>query len=400
MPRTHTSHTDLLETRKTVRLETGLTFMEYASNRMLVKNLVRSDVTHVTKDTTGWRNPSGYSVLDYQVEPFRGSRTVATRYKLLPFYDQDVVITGWQSDLPAPVFSDPNSLPWPSANEIARAEVSALLKVRDQKFNAALAIKEADKTAKLIGDRVFTLYSSYRHFRRGRFSEAAKALGIRGPKSGKGSANNWLEYQYGWMPLLQDIHGAYGEITRPYRYGGMPIGVKARVNSVEERKIVTPLDVFSVESQIQYQFRTQVCLWYRIDNEALFAASSVGMVNPLEIAWELTPWSFVVDWLIPIGDVLGALTATSGTTFIGGTRTLTTTGTCSDVLSGGSQTAEPGGVYERKITGTGNATQRRRIFKMQRSLYYSSPFPVPYYKSPISTGHALNALALLRGLFK
>jgi len=255
-------------------------------------------------------------------------------------------------------------------------------------------------SASLIEDRVLKLYRSYKAFRKGNVRGAAKELGIRFSDKGKSASNNWLELQYGWLPLLQDIHGAYEELARPHRFGGMPIGVKARVARVERENRTKPLNPGSIDSTLVYEYRTQVCLWYRVDNEWLATASAVGMINPAELIWEAIPWSFVLDWIVPVGDVLGALTATVGTTFLAGTRTQTVKVSCTDVLNGGSFVSGAGSSYEYEATLSGNVTQSRRTFKMQRDVYRVSPVPTFYYKSPVSTGHALNALALFRGLFK
>lgn len=389
----------IAQRRETKSISSG---QSYITNGLVYgpsKKLSRSDIIHITRDFAGWRHPSAYEVTDEVSSGFNGTRVLKTRYKNQPGYDTDFTVSGGHDDLPYPSLRA-NNIPWPPGNDIGRAEVSALLKVRDQKFNAALALAEADKSAALIGNRVTSLYRAYSSFRKGNFKQAAHHLEIKPPRSGKGSANNWLEYQYGWMPLLHDIYGAHEELRRPFRQRNLRIGVKSRVSSEDRVENVSVFNPFKVKSVIRYRFRTQVCLWYEVQNEALLTASATGLVNPLEIAWELTPWSFVVDWMLPVGDVLGALTATSGVTFVSGTRTLTTEANCQDVLEGGVQVIAPGTSYEYSLEGVGTANQSRRTFKMNRSLYFSSPFPSFYYKSPISTGHALNALALFRGLFK
>jgi hypothetical protein len=47
----------------------------------------------------------------------------------------------------------------------------------------------------------------------------------------------------------------------------------------------------------------------------------INIGNPLEWAWELIPFSFVVDWAFPIGDWLGALDAMTGVNSTIGTVT-------------------------------------------------------------------------------
>jgi hypothetical protein len=41
-----------------------------------------------------------------------------------------------------------------------------------------------------------------------------------------------------------------------------------------------------------------------IENLDLALASQLGVVNPASIAWELIPFSFIVDWFLNVGDFL------------------------------------------------------------------------------------------------
>lgn len=61
-------------------------------------------------------------------------------------------------------------------------------------------------------------------------------------------------------------------------------------------------------------------LYARIDPEwsGTRALNQLGLANPLALAWELTSLSFVVDWILPIGQVLNALTASAGLSFVNG----------------------------------------------------------------------------------
>jgi hypothetical protein len=40
--------------------------------------------------------------------------------------------------------------------------------------------------------------------------------------------------------------------------------------------------------------------------EDISVARSLGMVDPLQVAWEIVPYSFVVDWFLPVGSFLSA----------------------------------------------------------------------------------------------
>jgi hypothetical protein len=41
--------------------------------------------------------------------------------------------------------------------------------------------------------------------------------------------------------------------------------------------------------------------------------ASIGLINPSTVVWELIPFSFVVDWFLPIGNFLHGLSALTGT---------------------------------------------------------------------------------------
>lgn len=44
----------------------------------------------------------------------------------------------------------------------------------------------------------------------------------------------------------------------------------------------------------------------------------LGLDDPLGLIWELTPYSFVVDWFLPVGQWLSSFRSIKGLTFQGG----------------------------------------------------------------------------------
>jgi hypothetical protein len=49
-----------------------------------------------------------------------------------------------------------------------------------------------------------------------------------------------------------------------------------------------------------------------IRDASLKQLSQLGITNPALLVWELIPYSFVIDWLIPVGDFLSSLDALVG----------------------------------------------------------------------------------------
>lgn len=49
-----------------------------------------------------------------------------------------------------------------------------------------------------------------------------------------------------------------------------------------------------------------------VRNPNLHLASQLGLTNPASVAYELVPYSFVLDWVLPLGPFLSSLTDFSG----------------------------------------------------------------------------------------
>lgn len=69
--------------------------------------------------------------------------------------------------------------------------------------------------------------------------------------------------------------------------------------------------------------------YYTVENPLYRILSSVGLLNPAAIAWELVPLSFVFDWFYNIGDFLERQTADTGLTPLKAWETIDVRGTAS-----------------------------------------------------------------------
>jgi hypothetical protein len=291
----------------------------------------------------------------------------------------------------------------PPLNDKSRAEIQALLKVKDMKVNAAVFLAEGKKSVVMIADRLHKLAQAAIAVKHGKPSDALRLLGYtKGAKSrnraslhgtSKGFASDWLELQYGWLPLVDDIYGIYEAHRTKYPDIGYVFSGKKRIHY--ETETVTALpgskssmgNLYRLECLDTVKATTKVDLWYRVNSTALTKATSIGLVNPLPIAWELMPFSFLIDWVVPVGNWLEALDAAAGLDFLGGSCSRSVR--CTRVTS----------VIPALATSSCAASATESYFRMQRTVYTTSPVPKLYYKSPISTMHALNGLALLRSVF-
>jgi hypothetical protein len=91
------------------------------------------------------------------------------------------------------------------------------------------------------------------------------------------------------------------------------------------------------------------------------------------VAWELVPFSFVLDWFIPIGSYLSQLDASAGMEFLGGSTTVVREmkgsygvkpGTCGTMYCGYSKCTGSTSIYRKDF----------RRFDMQRVVLSSWPY--------------------------
>lgn len=290
----------------------------------------------------------------------------------------------------------------PSSNMENACLVKALNRVKSQDVHLGNFFAEGQKTvdmvglrARQIGDQVFnwrrrnpaSQWELVRQWQRGNLP---RYLWCKIPSS-------WLELQYGWIPLMSDLYGGLNHLYRRSRFqipyvtgkaqqGGEDI-LTQNCNAVE--------DGFSTVLKFRQQQVVRIGLFYQISNPVLAELSSLGLINPLEIVWELTRYSFVVDWFIPIGSWLSALTADAGMTFISGYKS-----SSSEMrFDGATPVSIPNGtsIVEGTVSPPSLGGKMKAFV---RTCYASSPVPGLYVKSPVSLLHATNAIALLAQRFR
>lgn len=236
-----------------------------------------------------------------------------------------------------------------NTNATLRAKSRVLDHLKYGSINVAQAFAERKQTADLIVKNVNRLASAALAIRKGKLNHAHDLLFNEGSLRSKGkagtlfwpgrkvlgkgntpirdvpaSANNlssyWLEYAYGWRPLLSDIYGAAELIAKTYAVNrpmtvtgtGLSTWVPpeyafARVNSQSYEYVTS-----TFETKVRYKVS------YRVDDQAAATLSSTGITDPALLVWELLPYSFVMDWFVPVGNYLSQLSATRGLTFDSG----------------------------------------------------------------------------------
>ena len=201
----------------------------------------------------------------------------------------------------------------------------------------------------------------------------------------------WLQYTYGVKPLAQDVYNAVIELARNFE-PNMKIRVDAKRTSTIDYKAPWEGDstvsahVFGNTSdrcRIQVEF-SPPSTWYQL-------LGNFTSLNPLSIAWELTPYSFVADWVLNVGGYL---------------RNLETSLAYGNLFKRGFYTQtyrlEVQNTIKQEVTySTDNfnrydlsAKRVRSIRNRVKLLSYPSPH-LPRFDVQMGSGRMLNAAALL-----
>lgn len=195
-----------------------------------------------------------------------------------------------------------------SAYERLRSEMS------DGRAGWAENMAQFRKSADMISDRLVQIWRATNAIRRGNFGVAASALRLPKPEKvshQKAFSKNFLEYEYGWAPLMGDIKAGMQILTSDpgsRRFRGK------RKESWSDHEYLYGSDSLGSWSTRSFQ-RTTLTITcrakVRITNPNLFLADSLGLIDPA-LPWKLLPFSFVVDWFVNVEQILSAMTGWLG----------------------------------------------------------------------------------------
>lgn len=225
-----------------------------------------------------------------------------------------------------------------TTDERTSVENRAISKFRDElgsKASNLTALMEADKSLQMITKRGLQLAKAARELRQLRLADAARTLAI--PDDAKrdviGRASKkhlfsgmWLEYWLGWAPMIGDIYTSIDVLQQPFPTDM----IEVRATDTKSIQIGTVQREWFVDRYINRYYNLQsgtvkcnVGLYGEIEvlNSNLFLASQLGLTNPALTAWDLVPFSFVVNWFVPVSSFLAGMDLAPGIRIANGGRT-------------------------------------------------------------------------------
>jgi len=188
------------------------------------------------------------------------------------------------------------------------ADSRALNRLIRNKINHSENIIQAGRLGAEILEKATAVLKAWRALGRSLPQEALQHLDS---AFNPAQPNNWLALQYGWLPLMSDIENNAKNIIQILEDADK---VFVRVDAAETREIEfwSSLDSLSYEQDGTGRWGTQVGYLYRQRVPGWNALAKIGMSNPLLIAWENMPYTFMIDWFANVSAFLEALGATQG----------------------------------------------------------------------------------------
>jgi hypothetical protein len=290
--------------------------------------------------------------------------------------------------------------------------ISNLIKRMNVQIDANLAqdFAQIGQLTRLIAGSASKIVGSVSALKKGNLTLAANRLFAgrnprfrgKGPTATNSLAQNWLELQYGWKPLLHDINGAFESLSVFNEDEDFVRVVTAVGTARTEGTGVFFLRNLSANGNrgrylVSGNTKCKLTVRYKIQDPLKSFLAQTGFTNPVNLAWEILPFSFVVDWFLPVGPFLETLSSWDGLTFLEGSRTRFTREVAKSVVDyAGASPLNP------SLTLIDHGDYSRETIRLDRVRLATFPHQTfPSLKNGLaSIDHALNGLALLRAVFK
>lgn len=198
--------------------------------------------------------------------------------------------------------------------------------VSDQ-ASLGVSLAEIGQSYSMISTRAAQILGFARRLSRLDFAGAARVLQMsstpKGVSTKKSFSRNYLEYHFGWSPLIGDMYNVAEVLQTPIK----SVKVHVMVGDPSKRYDLStpskgsnpaawyPSNLTWDQHRYWHGARKVYCgAELFVSNPNLWLANQLGLVNPAVIAWELVPYSFVVDWFANVGQVLQSFTDFYGLT--------------------------------------------------------------------------------------
>lgn len=173
-------------------------------------------------------------------------------------------------------------------------------KVFGQSLNLAMSAKDVIDANKMASDYFKRVARAAPYLRKKQFGKALKSFFGTKSKS-LAAANSWLEFQFGVRPTIKAVQDAYNHAAMSVKANrGRLLRIRSASRKIEIQQEVSPSSGWK---QIPDYSVTSTYACYRYLSKQDFL-QNMARFNVVEVGWDATPWSFLIDWFVPVGDYL------------------------------------------------------------------------------------------------
>lgn len=148
-----------------------------------------------------------------------------------------------------------------------------------------------------------------------RFRKKAKQASYNKGAAISSASEAWLTYRYGISPTLMDIQA----VSKLLDDGvNTPITRTIRVGRAYDKDRIYERDMSGNKRRIMDLERKVIercTLTLTVKSPEWATGSTFGVTSPMSTVWEIVPFSFVIDWFLPIGDWIRALSVVPNVIF-------------------------------------------------------------------------------------
>lgn len=288
-------------------------------------------------------------------------------------------------------------------------EATLNARIANAQFDVAQFLGELPETVRMIADIIRLITDLYRSYRnagwRGVGNNVRRFTHIHPSdrkkharkyknaiRRAKTASSAYLALMYGVMPLMSEVYGLMQLAENGVEHAKKQ---KLVVRAHQEAALDPPkanASVCPVAVSWQGKVGSKGAIHFSVRSPILATLDSYGIKNPLGLAWELLPLSFVIDWFAPVSAFIQGLSGFWGLEFSHGYRT--------DYVKWNGDIAF---TITPTYVGGEPAHVSGRLMSFYRSLYLSWPIPIPYVRGlsknlamSVSQGVSLLAIAIQR----
>lgn len=305
----------------------------------VTQTLTRSDITINPAEVDGWRKPSPYIATLTASDPGQ-IHAVVDYTNNRELYIESGKVGAWNS---GPYFTVTESAlkeRFPTSSDVDASVILARNNVADRVASFGESLAELVQTLKSLAGLAGSIDSFIQAAMAKDYKRVADSLGI--PRNARKHrravvrfngmgiptvANAFLCWNFGLSPIIEDMVALAVLMGsgKPLRITGKSL---YRPRGWKQQRSVTytsqvPPTAFSYDINFIRKSEVGVAtrLDYEVSLEALRNLTSYGLLDAPATLWALVPYSFLVDFVLPVSEVLRSMTATFGLSYKGGSAT-------------------------------------------------------------------------------